>query len=112
MYLYRAGEESNPLRYAKKRLLAWVAQMEDPHERLTQVRLGSATGWRTELSFEDGEFRVGAFQVVYADGWDYLMGCGLSLTHPTRDDRLTPSIPRIVPRAGLWTGWCRWACLD
>ena len=87
VYLYRTGPESSPLQYTKGRLLAWAAEM-DPHDRPIQLELGTAVGWRTQLNYEDGQYPVGAFQVVYSDGWEYSMGCGLPFTHPKRDDQL------------------------
>jgi len=32
---------------------------------------------------------VGTFQVLYHEGWEYSMGCGLSFTHPRVDESLT-----------------------
>jgi len=89
VYLYYTGDESDPSSYARGRLLSWVAGMSDPHERPTHIKLGSAVGWRTEMSYEDGSIPVGAFQVLYREGWEYSMGCSLSFTHPKVDDSLT-----------------------
>jgi hypothetical protein len=41
------------------------------------------------MSYEDGSYPVGAFQVLFSNGWEYSMGCGLSFTHPRSADRLT-----------------------
>jgi hypothetical protein len=89
LYLDWAGPQADPREYTRRRLDAWVAKMSDPHEAPTAVRAGSAIGWRTRMSYEDGDYPVGQFEVVYAEGWEYSMGCGLGFTHPRSAERLT-----------------------
>jgi hypothetical protein len=89
LYVDWAGPESDPRAYTRSRLDDWVAQMSDPHEAPTAVRAGSALGWRAQMSYEEGTYPVGSFQVVYAEGWEYSMGCGLAFTHPRSVDGLT-----------------------
>jgi len=85
-YLEWVGPQAHPGTYTSERLLDWVGQMRDPHGALMPAAAGSAVGWRTQLSYEDGRYPVGAFQVLYARGWEYSMGCGLPMTHGRQDD--------------------------
>jgi hypothetical protein len=88
LYLEWVGPELHPSAYTSGQLLDWTGRMTDPHGALTPVSSGSATGWRTGLSYENGLYPVGAFQVLYARGWEYSMGCDLPMTPDKTDDRL------------------------
>jgi hypothetical protein len=88
-YIDWAGPETDPRGYTHDRLNEWVSKMSDPHDPPVPVRAGTAIGWRTRMSYEDGDYPVGWFQVLYAEGWEYSMGCGLGMTHPRSAERLT-----------------------
>jgi len=89
LYLTWAGLVPDPQTYTRSRLENWLAKMTDPQGELNPVRVGNAFGWRVKMTYEDGSIPVGTFQVLYAHGWEYSMGCALGYTHLPSSDRLT-----------------------
>ena len=72
MYLFELGPVADADRSARARLLSW-AERFIAHGDLDAIRLGSAVGWRTEITTRKGK-PYGELEVLYANGWEYDIG--------------------------------------